>query len=39
MVVVQSWLGHASISLTMDTYTHIEDGFKKKQLEKVRYSF
>lgn len=39
MVVVQSWLGHASISLTMDTYTHIEDDFKKKQLEKVRYSF
>ncbi|MDD4110535.1 MAG: tyrosine-type recombinase/integrase [Clostridia bacterium] len=39
MVVVQSWLGHASISLTMDTYTHIEDDFKKKELEKVGYSF
>ena len=39
MVVVQSWLGHASISLTIDTYTHIEDDFKKKELEKVSYLF
>ena len=39
MVVVQSWLGHASISLTIDTYTHIENDYKKEELKKISFSF
>lgn len=39
MVVVQSWLGHSSISLTIDTYTHIEDNFKREELKKISYDF
>lgn len=39
MVVVQEWLGHSSISLTIDTYTHIETDYKKEELKKINFSF
>lgn len=34
MVVLQKWLGHASITMTMDRYTHIET---KYQAEQTKY--
>lgn len=39
MVVVQKWLGHASITMTMDTYTHIEKDFKQQSANKLEYNF
>lgn len=36
MVVLQHWLGHASITMTMDRYTHISEDYKKQQIEKVK---
>ena len=39
MAVVQQWLGHSSISLTIDTYTHLNEDFKREQANKVDFSF
>ncbi|NCB48490.1 MAG: site-specific integrase [Clostridia bacterium] len=39
MVVVQKWLGHASITMTIDTYTHIEKDFKQQSANKLEYDF
>lgn len=36
MVVVQKWLGHASITMTMDRYTHISEDYKKDNLKKIK---
>lgn len=35
MAVVQQWLGHASISLTIDTYTHLDNDFKHEEFNKI----
>lgn len=39
MVIVQKWLGHYSISLTIDTYTHIDESYKRNAVKKLSYSF
>ena len=39
MVVVQKWLGHSSISMTIDTYTHIEKEYKQEFANKLNYDF
>lgn len=39
LVVVQNWLGHSSYALTIDTYTHIDEEFKKEAVEMVNYDF
>ena len=39
MVVVQKWLGHANISMTIDTYTHIEKEFLKGFADSLDYDF
>lgn len=36
MVVLQNWLGHASITMTIDRYTHISENYKKEQQSKVK---
>ena len=36
MFVVQKWLGHASIKMTIDRYTHISNDFKKEQANKTK---
>lgn len=36
MVVLQKWLGHASITMTMDRYTHIEEEYKRTQTIKMQ---
>lgn len=37
--VVQEVLGHASINMTMDLYTHVIDETKQKEMEKLNYIF
>ena len=39
MVVVQKWLGHSSISMTIDTYTHIEKEYKQEFANNLNYDF
>ena len=39
MVVVQKWLGHTSISMTIDTYTHIEKDYKQEFANNLTYNF
>jgi integrase len=34
--VVQERLGHSSIGITMDTYSHVSPDMKKKQQKKIR---
>lgn len=34
-VVVQKLMGHANISVTLDTYTSVFDKFKEKEIDKV----
>lgn len=36
MVVLQKWLGHASITMTIDRYTHISEEYKQENLQKVK---
>lgn len=36
MVVLQKWLGHSSITMTIDRYTHISEEYKRENLEKVK---
>ena len=36
MVVLQKWLGHASITMTIDRYTHISEDYKREQQSKVK---
>ena len=36
MVVLQKWLGHASISMTIDRYTHISEDYKRQQQTKQK---
>lgn len=36
MVVVQKWLGHSSIKMTIDRYTHISEEYKKEQSTKIK---
>ncbi len=38
-IVVQSWLGHSNISLTLDTYTHVDEDYKRDALELLNYKF
>lgn len=35
MAVVQQWLGHSSIAVTIDTYTHIDNDFKHQEFNKI----
>ena len=37
MVVLQNWLGHASIQMTIDRYTHISENYKRQQQSKVKF--
>ena len=39
MVVLQKWLGHSSITMTIDRYTHISEEYKKQQQSKIKYNF
>lgn len=38
-IVVQKWLGHASITMTLDRYTHISEEFKSQEVDKLSYPF
>ncbi|MGN1162547.1 MAG: tyrosine-type recombinase/integrase [Christensenellales bacterium] len=38
-IVVQKWLGHASITMTLDRYTHISEEFKSQEIDKLSFSF
>lgn len=38
-IVVQKWLGHASITMTLDRYTHISEEFKQQEIDKLTYDF
>ena len=33
--VVQRWIGHSSILMTLDTYTHVKDDFNQSETEKL----
>lgn len=37
MPVLQLWLGHKSIKMTVDTYTHISEEYKRKQIKKLDF--
>lgn len=37
--VVQEVLGHTSLNMTMDLYTHVIDETKQKEMEKLNYMF
>ena len=37
--IVQKWLGHAKINITLDTYTHIQSDFEKQQSKKINDIF
>lgn len=39
VVVVQKWLGHASIVMTVDTYTHIGDEIKRDASDMLTFNF
>jgi len=32
---VQAYLGHASLQMTMDLYTHVTEDYKKEEIEKL----
>lgn len=36
MVVLQKWLGHSSITMTIDRYTHISEEYKKENFNKIK---
>lgn len=36
MTVLQKWLGHKSITMTIDRYTHISEDYKKQEQAKVK---
>lgn len=36
MVVLQNWLGHSSISMTIDRYTHISEDYKRQEQSKLK---
>ena len=36
MVVLQKWLGHSSIQMTIDRYTHVSDSYQRKQRNKLK---
>lgn len=36
MVVLQKWLGHSSITMTLDRYTHISEEYKQSQTKKIK---
>lgn len=38
-VTLQKWLGHSTISITMDVYTHISDDFKRQSVDALNYDF
>lgn len=38
-IVVQKWLGHSSITMTLDRYTHISEDFKAQEIDKLSFSF
>ena len=37
--IVSKWLGHGSIALTLDTYTHITEDYKRSAVNKLEYKF
>ena len=39
MLVVQKWLGHASITMTIDTYTHVEKEYIRQFVDNLNYDF
>lgn len=38
-IVVQKWLGHSSITMTLDRYTHVTEVFKAQEIDKLSFSF
>lgn len=36
---LQKWMGHSSISITLDVYTHISDEFKRQSVSSLNYGF
>ena len=36
MTVLQKWLGHSTINLTIDTYSHIQTEFRNKEANKIK---